>query len=610
MCFSHEKRKKYQISSPPNHPKSIFFSAFANTNHSILSRFHWEVRVTLIKSERLLRNQNILSMKHFILCITLLSLAFTGLAQQVATTKDYDAIVEKYFDAAAPGGAVLVMHKGKTIYKSAKGMADMELNVPIQPDMIFRIGSISKQFTAMSILKLHEEGKLNVTDDVKKYIPQLSWTEALTIDQLVHHTSGVPSYTDFPGFFANHSMHDTSLDSVIAYFNNRPLDFAPGTQWNYSNSGYILLGAIIEKASGMSYADYIERNVFAPLGMKNSRFEVNSEIVPNRVKGYATNAEGGWSNASYISMTWPHAAGSLISTTEDLYIWNKALHEGKFVSKASLTQAFKGAVLPDGKDTDYGFGFGMGVIRGENTIEHSGGINGFVTNACYIPEQDLFVAVLTNGEAHDPKACTTELMALALGKPFVYNAITLDEKTLRQYAGVYVFDGAKRFITFENGKLHSQREGSGLYELTASAKDEFFFQDALANISFKRDKKGKIESLYFEGNDQRPSTWKRTKEALPAPVSYINVDQRTLQTYVGNYELMPEFIFTVSVRDGKLFGVATGQRELELKALTESEFEVKEVGAKINFIEDTSGTVNTMVLLQGGARLEGKRLMK
>lgn len=549
-------------------------------------------------------------MKHIILSITLLSLVFTGLSQQVASTKDYDAIVEKYFDDNVPGGAVIVVHKGTTIYKSAKGMADMELNVPIQPDMIFRIGSISKQFTAMSILKLHEEGKLNVADDVKKYIPQLSWTEAITIDQLVHHTSGVPSYTDFPDFFASRSMHDTSIDSVIAYFNNRPLDFAPGTQWNYSNSGYILLGAIIEKVSGMSYADYIERNLFLPLGMKNSRFEVNSEIVPNKVKGYSPNEEGGWSNAPYISMTWPHAAGSLISTTEDLYIWNKAIHEGKFVSKASLTQAFKGAVLPDGKDTYYGFGLMMGVIRGENTIEHSGGINGFVTNACYIPEQDLFVAVLTNKEADGPTACTAELVALALGKPFVYNATTLDEKTLKEYAGVYSFDGVKRFITFENGKLHSQREGSVMYELTPSAKDEFFFQNSVANISFKRDKKGKIESLYFEGSGQRPSTWKRTTEALPAPVTYMNVDQKTLEKYVGEYELMPGFIFTVSVRDGKLFGVATGQRELELKALTESEFEVKEVGAKINFIKDPSGTVNSMVLLQGGARLEGKRLIK
>jgi CubicO group peptidase (beta-lactamase class C family) len=546
-------------------------------------------------------------MKQLLLILTLLSSVFTGLTQELPSSADYKRIFDKYFDSDAPGGAVLVVQKGKTIYKDAKGMADMELNVAIQPDMIFRIGSISKQFTAMSILKLQEEGKLNVQDDIKKYVPQLAWTEKITIDQLIHHTSGVPSYTDFPDFFSSRAFQDATIDTIIAYFNHRPLDFAPGTQWNYSNSGYILLGAVIEKVSGMSYADYIERNLFAPLGMQNSRFEVNTEIVPNKVKGYSPDVENGWSNAPYISMTWPHAAGSLLSTTEDLYVWTRALHEGKFVSKASLLEAFKGALQTDGKDTYYGYGLMNGIIRGEATIEHSGGINGFVTNACYIPAQDLFVVVLTNREADGPTALTAELIALTLGKPYVFNAITLDEKTLKEYTGVYTFEGTKRYITFDNGKLYSQREGSVVYELIPSAKDEFFFEDAVANISFKRSKKGKVESLYFDGSGQRPSVWIRSTEALPAPTAYKKVDEKFLLPLVGQYELMPGFIFTVSVKEGKLYGFATGQQELELKALSETEFEVKEAGAKFNFIKDSQGIYSSMILMQGGGRLEGKR---
>jgi len=545
-------------------------------------------------------------MRQLFLSLSFLCAVITALSQQVPTSKDFDAVIEKYFDDKAPGGSVLVVHKGKTIYKSAKGIADMDLNVSIEPDMIFRIGSISKQFTAMSILKLHEEGKLNVQDDIKKYIPQLTWKEAITIDQIVHHTSGVPSYTDFEDFFAQRSMKDAPLDSVIAYFNNRPLDFEPGTKWNYSNSGYILLGAVIEKVSGMSYADYVQRNIFEPLGMKNSRFEINHEIVPNKVKGYTPDGDG-WMNGPYISMTWPHAAGSLISNTEDMYTWNRAIHDGKFVSKASLERAFKGGLLADGKDTYYGFGFMLGLTRGERTIEHSGGINGFVSNACYLPDQDLYIVVLTNREADGPTAITAEIAGLVLGKPYLQNATVLDEKNLREYPGVYKFDDIKRFITFENGKLYSQREGSVVYELTPSAKDEFFFHDALANISFKRNKKGKIESLYFDGSGQRPSTWIKTSEALPAPSKYITVDLKKLEELVGDYELMPGFMFTVSVRDGKLYGQGTGQGELELKATSETTFEAKEVGAKFTFGKDGSGKINTMLLEQGGAKLEGKR---
>jgi CubicO group peptidase (beta-lactamase class C family) len=546
-------------------------------------------------------------MKQLLLIISLLYPVFTGITQEVPSTQEYKRILDKYFDSDAPGGAVLVVQKGKTLYKDAKGLADMELNLAIQPDMIFRIGSISKQFTAMSILKLHEEGKLNVQDKIQKYLPQLSWTETITIEQLVHHTSGVPSYTDFPDFMGSKSFLDTPLDSIIEYINHRPLDFAPGTEWNYSNSGYVLLGSIIEKVSGMSYEDYIERNLFAPLGMKNSRFEINSEIVPNKVNGYTPKDASGWSHAQYISMTWPHAAGSLLSTTEDLYIWTKALNDGKFVSKSSLEIGFKEALLANGENTHYAYGLNHGVIRGERTLEHSGGIPGFVTNACYLPDQDLFVAVLTNREADGPTALTAELIALTLGKPYSFNPTTLDEKTMKEYSGVYVSDDTKRFITYENGKLFSQREGSVVYELTPSAKDEFFFQDAVATISFKRNKKGKIESLIFDGSGQRPSTWNLSTEALPAPTTYKKVDEKLLLPLVGQYELMPGFIFTVSVKDGKLYGFATGQQEFELKALSETEFEVKEVGAKFTFVEDHSGIVSSMILFQGGQRIEGKR---
>ena len=367
-----------------------------------------------------------------------------------------------FFDPTSPGGAILVMKKGEVILKEAIGIADMELNVPIQPDMVFEIGSISKQFAAIAILKLQEAGKLSVDDIITKYLPDYPLNgKTITIRQLLNHTSGIRSYTDMPTFDPTIQRKDATTQEVIDFFKNEPLDFEPGTNWNYSNSGYVLLGAIVEKITGMDYGDYVTTEIFQKLGMKNTYWGDRTTIIPNKAKGYTPNGDGGFIKASYLSMTWPHAAGAIMSTTNDLYIWTKAVNEYKVVSEASLDMAYTPCVLSDGRVEEYGFGWGFSQIKGHKVIEHSGGIPGFVSNELYLPQDDVFVALLTNQERNGGTDLASKLAAIAIGDPYVYPAFLVEEKVLKGYEGVYVnATGLERIITLEDGVLYSQRPGS------------------------------------------------------------------------------------------------------------------------------------------------------
>jgi len=224
-----------------------------------------------------------------------------------------------------PGSAVVVVNGGRVIFRKGYGMANLELGVPVEPDMVFRLGSVTKQFTAVAVLMLAEQGKLSLDDDITKFIPDYpAKTQRVTVEQLLTHTSGIKSYTSLPEWLLMWRK-DTELNELIGLFKDKPADFAPGERWAYNNSGYVLLGAIIEKASGQSYQDFIEKNIFQRLGMAHSFYDNTARVIPRRVTGYSKGKDG-YINAPYLSMTQPHAAGALVSSVDDLALWDAALY--------------------------------------------------------------------------------------------------------------------------------------------------------------------------------------------------------------------------------------------------------------------------------------------
>jgi len=351
-------------------------------------------------------------MKKLLLLLVLIFLALPHACTQ-GDEGDFDSLMQQLFEEEGTGGAALVVRDGKVLYRKARGMANLELDVPMTPGHVFRIGSITKQFTACAILKLAEDGKLDLQDDITKYIKDYPTRgHTITIEHLLTHTSGIKSYTDMEEWDAEIRKKDFTPAELVDFFKDKPMDFAPGEEWKYNNSGYFLLGYIIELLTGDSYAHYLEENIFQPLGMENSYYGSTTKIIKGRADGYARAGEQ-TVNAEFLSMTQPHAAGALLSTVDDLYLWYSAVMNHKVISKDKLKQATTPFVLNDGEETNYGYGWALGDLEGSPSISHGGGINGYLTASIYLPEEKVFVAVFSNCTCKDPGGIASRMAVLA-----------------------------------------------------------------------------------------------------------------------------------------------------------------------------------------------------
>lgn len=304
-------------------------------------------------------------------------------------------------------GAVLVSRDGKTLLNRGYGYADLEWKLPDGPDTKFRLASITKQFTAASILLLQERGRLKLSDPVKTYIPNAPSTwDHITIYNLLTHTSGIPDLTSMPGFMSQLG-NPTTPEQQIKWFLNKPLEFPPGTKYEYSNSGYILLGYIIEKLARTSYQQFVRDNIFVPLGMRDSGYDSNQAIISDRASGYSPGANA-LMNASYIDMTQPFSAGGLYSTAHDLLRWEEGLFGGKVLSPAALREMTTPFL------NQYGCGLRIDSFDTYTDIHHSGGINGFNSEMDYFPKKKLTVIVLVNLDGVAAKAVARQLAQVAL----------------------------------------------------------------------------------------------------------------------------------------------------------------------------------------------------
>ncbi|MCG3119962.1 MAG: D-aminopeptidase [bacterium] len=345
----------------------------------------------------------------------------TGATQTKA--QKIETLLGQYHEYGLFNGSALVAENGKVIFKKGFGLANMEWEIPNTPDTKFRLGSITKQFTAMLIMQLVEKGKLKLDGKITDYLPDYpkSTGDQVTLHHLLTHTSGIPGYTEFPNFFRDVSRDPYAPAAFVKTFADSALLFAPGAKFTYSNSGYFLLGVIIEKVTGKPYEQVLAENILVPLGMKSTGYDHFNTIIKKRATGYQKSAAG-YDNAPYLDMSIPYAAGSLYSTVEDLYLWDQALYTNKLLSEPSKTILFKPYISAFGSSYAYGWAVGKAPIgRTQDSvmvIEHGGGINGFNTLISRLPNEKHLIVLFSNAGGAPLGAMSQSLRGILFDKPY------------------------------------------------------------------------------------------------------------------------------------------------------------------------------------------------
>ena len=448
----------------------------------------------------------------FVLALSTLALITSamGVAQgtdEAAVKTRLDQVASSYTTGNAYMGTVLVVDGDRVLLDKGYGMADLEWGIANAPDVKFRLGSLTKQFTATLVLLLQQDGKLKIDDPVSKYLPDApkAW-EKITLANLLGHTSGIPSFTNFKEFGVwRMSPHTT--EEELALFRDKPLDFEPGSKFVYSNSNYEVLGAVIEKVSGKKYGDLLRERIFEPLGMKDSGLDTDELILPKRAQGYMP-GKGGLVLARSESMTVPWAAGSIYSTTGDLLKWEHGLFGGKVLSADSLK-----LMTTPGKG-NYGLGVGVADKGSLKVVSHNGGIEGFNTYLAYAPERRIAVVVLSNVNGMAPDMMGDKLLDVVLGKPVVLanelKAIPIAKDELAKFVGIY--DLAPTFsITFAVANDGLTAKGTGqpafplMYIGVKEGHPRYFAPPVGAEIEFIPDASGAFVSIVLhQGGHDTP----------------------------------------------------------------------------------------------------------
>ncbi|MEJ2616853.1 MAG: serine hydrolase [Ignavibacteriaceae bacterium] len=547
-----------------------------------------------------------------------------------------DELLNQYFNYQEFNGAALVAEEGKVIYEKGFGMADMEWNIPNTPDTRFRLGSITKQFTAMLIMQLVEEGKLKLHVPITTYILDYPKDkgEKITIHNLLTHTSGIPNYTDLASFRDIMRKPTTPID-LIKIFWNLPLDFEPGTKFKYSNSGYIILGYIIEKVTGKSYEEELKEKIFVPLGMKNSGYDHSSEIIPKRASGY-NKAGTDYFNAAYIDMSVPFSAGALYSTVGDLYIWDQALYTNKLLSKKYMEKIFTPYSKPPFAD---GYGYGWGILKKHfdnikdslNIVLHGGTINGFNSIIVRIMNNKELIVLLNNTGGTKLNEMSNKIIDILYDQKYEMPQKPL----LLSFAEILKADGIKKASDFFNKNIDKGEkipEGEmNRFGYNYLNKKEYNLAADIFKLNIKAypesynayDSYG--EALMDAGNKEAAiKNYKKSIELNPGNINGIKklkelgvdvklpkdaeIDSTVYDLLVGKYELNPQFILTVTKTDGKLFVQGTGQQKIEVFPVSELEYYSKIVNAQITFVKGESGKISKLILHQNGRNMPAPKI--
>jgi len=565
--------------------------------------------------------------------LAILALQTSALAQDKAAR--IDEMLSLYQKYGQFNGSALVADNGKVIYKKGLGLANMEWDIPNAPDTKFRLGSITKQFTATLILQLVEQGKIKLDGKLIDYLPEYRKDTGakVTIHNLLSHTSGIPSYTSLPGFFQNVSRNPYTVDEFIKKYASGDLEFEPGTKFVYDNSGYFLLGAIVEKVTGKPYEQVLKENIFDPLGMKNTGYDHWGTILNKRATGYSRSPRG-FQTASYLDMSIPYAAGSLYSTVEDLYLWDQALYGEKILAPKSKELMFK----PNLNNYGYGFVITKATLAPPTklqvpVIQHNGGINGFNTVIVRMPNDKRLIVLLDNAEdGQYLDRISLGIMSILYDQPFdspkrsIANALlnTITEKdvasAITQYRALKAGPTASEY---DFGEPELNRLG---YQLLSMKKVAEAVEILKLNVEMFPQSSNVYDSLaeaYMAHNDKELSiaNYKKSLELDPNNANAkarlatltgeqkdVKVDPKILDSYVGEYQLGPTFTITITSEDGKLMAQATGQDKFELFPTSETDFYLKVVPASVTFVKDAEGKVTELILTQSGRKGTAKKI--
>lgn len=435
--------------------------------------------------------------------LLLLLVAVSELFSQ-STAEQMQAYLQTLLENETFSGTVLVAKGDEVLLSKGYGKAVIEYGIPNSPDTRFRIGSITKQFTSMAVMQLVEQGKIDLEGKLSNYLPDYpkAQGEQITIRHLLTHSSGIPSYTGMAEIMKHRGSMEEAPEDFIKNFCDKELEFTPGSKFKYNNSGYYLLGMIIEKVSGMPYDDYLQEHIFAPLGMKNSGFEHYRSVIPQMAEGYAVIGDYP-EKCGNIVTDMAGAAGALYSTTGDLLIWHRALLAKKLVSETSYEKIFTPFL------DNYGFGWSINEQAGKKVYMHSGGIDGFRTMGVLVPEDRISVIVLSNLESSDPNRMAGDLGKMLLGEkvelPKALKEVKVDPSTLQKYVGTYnIFPGFDLQIILDDERLLIQPTNQPVSPIFAESNTLFFSRIANAKLEFVVDAQGAVNEVILHQNGDHP----------------------------------------------------------------------------------------------------------
>ncbi|MGE5351057.1 MAG: serine hydrolase [Acidobacteriota bacterium] len=572
-------------------------------------------------------------MKKILLPLFLFLLGVSSYAQDAASK--IESLIAKYNEYGYFDGSILVADKDNVVFKKGYGMANIEWSIPNSPDTKFRVGSVTKQFTSMLIMQLVEKGKIKLEGKITDYLPyyRKDTGSKITIHMLLTHTSGIPSYTSLPGFAEKISRMNYKPDDFIKEQCSGDLEFEPGSQIKYNNSGYFILGAIIEHITGKSYEAALKENILEPLGMKNTGYDYSENIIPKRASGYDRRADG-FRNTSFLDMSLPYAAGSLYSTVEDLLIWDKALQTDKLLSPELKKKLFQKYMKLG--DMYYGYGWMMAKrFNGRDSLEvitHGGSVNGFNASNYMIPEAGQYVVILSNAGRAPLDKMTDQIINILNGKNETEPQKPLARilwKTLEEEGSQGAITKFKELKNKKDEYAYTEAEINNLgYNLLGAGKTDEALEifklntEEFPSSSNAFDSYG--EALLKKGlKEEAAKNYKKSLELNPAnenavkvlkelgqgdiKTAEIKLKESELKEFTGTYELAPGFSILVTVEGDRIFGQATGQPRFEMFPMSESKFYLKVVNAQVSF-QRKDGTVTGMTLFQNGQELKGKKV--
>ena len=551
------------------------------------------------------------AMKKLFFFFFILSFTFFSYAQETTINSGQihkiDSTCDAYFKTLNAGGVIMVAQNGTPLFKKAYGLANAELNVPMTTDHKLGIGSISKQFAAVAILLLQKENKLNVKDDIRKYLPSYNTHgRTITIENILSHTSGIPSYTELYGFDTLVSK-SVSNHKLIKFFEGPDLLFEPGSNWSYSNSGFILAAIIVEKVSGKPFNDFIQEKIFGPLLMSETSMGTSDYVLNNKTAEYGgVVPKGRFKMDTQYDWYWAFGAGQIVSTANDMLKWDQALYNEKFIPANILGLANKSFVLTTGQPANYGLGWGIGTIRDKALIQHGGAIGGYRAQAVRIPEDHIYVLVLSNYGTVNSSLISNRILSILYGIPELKDNENL-QTDLKSLEGVYEslnagsrvqtnFSKRNVFYTIrtDSNQVSVYRTG-GNKTILAVADRDVLYNKANPYVQWKFDRNSKGEVLGFRVNSLfgtfGPERYnKKTSTPIPPVFMKQKTDAAAFSKFTGIYE--HEFGDRVKIRmennELKMYDLLTGQED-KLLFLGANRFYIQDREVEFFFETDKKG---------------------